>query len=126
MKDKIFYNEKGYIEIKPVGRLSFTDTLKIGEEYIKIETRIGGFKKRIRMLIDMTEAEDWNENTFSIVGTIFGDIGFFKSASFGGNEKVVELQRKVIAKTHAEDRSKIFSTREEAEAWLIDENTDPE
>lgn len=115
---KVFINQKGFIEIQVIGVNSQDTSAEIGKEALRLASLIEDEGKEVCILIDSAKVESWTDDALRLVPIIFKTTAFKKVAFFGATAAVAEIQKKALTLSGIKDKGGVFATRAEAEAWL--------
>lgn len=120
MDKTIFINPKGIIEIIMPAKIEVVDAVRIGQRAITLATRLIDEGKPVNILINSTNVKEWGHNIHPMAVSVFGDLHYHKLATFGASPELIKRQKLVAAQLKDPAKTHIFSTKEEAEKWLLE------
>jgi hypothetical protein len=118
MEHKIFINPKGYIEVVYNGTISQEENRMVIEEIIKCISTLDDQGKKVKILMDNTNAKEMNPSSLDFSTLAMRDMEYDRIAGFGADDINTESIMKIILSSEVRDKVRLFKTRSEAEEWL--------
>jgi hypothetical protein len=118
--NKVFYNPEGYIEIILHGEQTGESFLKVYEEALPLIDSIKAHAKPLLGLCDLTDQTGFSLRSDKVAMEYMEKIDYHKIAMF--HVPHLEVTKAIILAMGKSHNTKIFDSREEALAWLLDPN----
>lgn len=117
---------EGYIEVRVVGEQDYQKIERITKDVRPIIDQLQYEGKPILGLIDFTEDKSFNAGSNKAALEALEGIPYKRAALFGTNPMIVMAAQAVIAALGKSDHTRMFSSRDEALAWLLNDPVVPE
>lgn len=120
IKNKVFHHSDGYIEIVLHGKQTGESFKKIYDDALPFIKEIDWASKPLLGLCDLTNQTGFSLSSDKVAMEYLEKIDYDKLAMF--NVPHMEVTKGIIIAMGKSDNTKIFDSREEAVAWLLDFN----
>jgi hypothetical protein len=117
--NKIFLNNNGFIETEFHGFQTQESLLAVRAEYQRLCTQLTAEKKNIYLLINLDGVSKTDAGARSTAVKILHDLPFVKVSVYGGDLFMRVVAKLIITATENFVSIRYFSSREEAEKWLL-------
>lgn len=112
---------EGFIEVRLVGEQDFQKIDLIPKEAQPIIDELQYAGKPVLALIDFTEDKSFNTGSNKAALGALERIPYRRVAMVGTNPLILVAARAIVAALGKSDNTKIFGSRDEAVAWLLNE-----
>lgn len=112
---------EGYIEVRLVGEQDFQKIDQIPRDARPIIDELQYAGKPVLALIDFTEDKSFNTGSNKAALDALEKIPYRRVAMVGTNPIILVAARAIVAALGKSENTKIFDSRDEAVAWLLNE-----
>jgi hypothetical protein len=117
--NSIKLTSEGYILVELVGVQDYLSMESVGKECKEIATRLHYEKKPVLGLIDFTRDTTFSPGTNKAAMQALEEINYDKAAMYGSNPVLLGVTKAMVAALGKSETTKVFSSKQEALAWLM-------
>ena len=117
--NEVFLAPEGFVEFRMIGEQSYQKIEKTAMACRRFIDLLNYQHKPLLGLVDLSEDHSINPGTNKATLKALEEIPYQRAAMFGASPIMTEVTRALIAALGKGANTKIFGTREEAEAWLL-------